>query len=421
MLRHPLTQTLRNLKGNVRACVFTEPMWGIPFNLVLPYASVYMLALGLNDAQIGTIASLGLVVQIFFALISGTITDKFGRRLTTAITDVMSWGIPAFIWAIAQDFRYFIVAAVFNAVWRIPHNSWVCLLVEDAEDDQLVHIWTWIYIAGLISAFFAPLAGVLINVIDLVPAVRILYAFAFVLITLKGWVLYRHSTETQQGRVRMGETRGQPLLSLLVGYGGVLKEVLRTPRTLIVLGIMTVMSITHLINNTFWSIIVTERLGIPAEHIAIYIFARSALLLILYFVLVPRLDVRRFRNPILIGYAGFIASQLLLVNMPAGNYTLLLISVLIEAVSVAMLSPVMDSLVIISIAKQERARINAIIAVVVIALTSPFGWIAGQLSEIDRALPFYLNIALFILGSILVVFAWRIAHQREEGEEFGGE
>jgi len=420
MLRHPLTKTLKNLKGNVRACVVTEPMWGIPFSLVLPYASVYMLALGLNDAQIGTVASLGLVVQIFFALISGAITDKFGRRLTTAISDVLSWGVPAFIWAIAQDFRYFVVAAVFNAVWRIPHNSWVCLLVEDAEEDQLVHIWTWIYIAGLISAFFAPLAGVLIIVIDLIPAVRILYFFAFILITLKGWVLYRSSTETQQGRVRMEETKNQPLLSILAGYGGVLKEVLRTPRTLIALGIMTVMSITMLVYNTFWSIIVTERLGIAAGHIALYAFARSALLLILYFVLIPRLDVRRFRNPILIGYAGYIVSQLLLVNMPAGNYYLLLISVLIEALSAAMLSPVMDSLVIISITKEERARINAIMAVVVIALTSPFGWIAGQLSEINRTLPFYLNIGLFILGSVLVAYAWRIA-KKGESEGMGVE
>lgn len=413
-MQHPLTQTLRNLKGNVRACVLTEPMWGIPFNLFMPYASVYMLALGLKDAQIGMIASLGSVVQIFFALISGALTDKYGRRLTTAVSDILAWGAASLIWAIAQDIRYFILAALFNAMWRIPHNSWVCLLVEDAEDDQLVHIWTWIYISGLLAAFFAPLAGVLINAIDLVPAVRILYAFAFVLMTLKGWVLYRYSTETRQGQVRREETKDQPWWSLLGGYGDVLKEILRTPRTMIALGIMGVMSIFMLVNNTFWSIIVTERHGIPAEHIAIYPFARSALLLVLYFVLIPRLNVRRFRNPMLIGFCGYIISQLLLVTMLPGNYLLLLVSVLIEAFSAAMLRPLMDSLVTISIDKVERARINAIIAVIVITLTSPFGWIAGQLSEINRVLPFYLNIFLLILGSFFVASAWRINKRGEQ-------
>jgi MFS family permease len=411
MLKHPLFYTLKNLKGNVRACVLTEPMWGIPFNLIFPYASLYMLAFGVHDAQIGMITSLGMGFQTVFALLSGVITDKYGRRMTTFISDVLSWGVASLIWAIAQDIRYFIVAAMINAAWRIPANSWTCLLVEDAEEDQLIHVWTWIYIAGLLSAFFAPLAGILIDAINLVPAVRILYWIAFISMMLKGWVLYHYSTETQQGRLRMKETRDQPFFSLLGGYREVLKQLLKSPRTLVVLGIMLVMSVTLVINGTFWSIIVTNRLNIPAQHIAIYPFAKSALLLALYFVLVPRLNLRRFRNPMLIGYGGFIVSQVLLVTIPAGNYWLLLLSVLIEAFSIAMFRPLMDSLVIISIDKQERARINAIMAVIVLLLASPFGWIAGQLSEISRVLPFILNIGLYVLGSILVVLAWRLSQR----------
>jgi hypothetical protein len=52
---------------------------------------------------------------------------------------------------------------------------------------------------------------------------------------------------------------------------------------------------------------------------------------------------------------------------------------------------------------------------VVILLTSPFGWIAGQLSEINRALPFILNMSLFLLGMALVGLAWRL-RKREETE-----
>jgi len=406
MTQHPLFFTFKNLQGNARACVLTEPMWGVPFNLIFPYASVYMLALGIKDAQIGMITSIGLIFQIGYGLVSGAITDKFGRRMTTFISDLLSWGLASLIWAIAQDIRYFIIAAVINAMWRIPANSWTCLLVEDTEEDQLVHIWTWIYIAGLLSAFFVPLAGILIGAIDLVPAVRILYWIAFISMIIKGWILYHYSTETRQGQIRMDETRSQPFFSLLSGYGQVLKQVLRTPKTLVVLGIMVVMSITIMINGTFWSIIVTEKLMIPPEHLAIYPFAKSALMLVLYFLLVPKMNVRRFRNPMLMGYAGFIFSQLLLVTMPANNYGLLLVSVLIEAFSIAMFRPLHDSLVIISIDKQERARINAIIAVIVITLTSPFGWIAGQLSEMNRNLPFILNMILIAFGAVLIMLAW---------------
>lgn len=408
--QNTLVLTLKNLKGNPRASVLTEPMWGIPFNLFIPYASVYMLALGLSDAQIGSLVSLSLIIEPIFALLSGAITDKFGRRLTTFIADLLAWSVPTLIWAFAQDIRYFIAAVFFNAMWRIPANSWTCLLVEDAEEGQLVHIWTWIYIAGLLSAFFAPLAGLLIGAIELVPAVRILYLIAFFMMTLKGWILYRYSTETQQGNVRLQETREQSVFSLLNGYTEVMKQVLRTPRTLVVLGIMFVISVVMMVNGTFWSILATEKLGVPAEHLAIFTFAKSGFLLVLFFVLVPRLDLTRFRSPMLLGFLGFFTANLILVTMPSGSYPLLLLSVLIEAISLAMFRPLMDSLVIVSIRAEERARINAILSIVVIALSSPFGWIAGQLSEIDRILPFVLNMAFFCGGIILVMLAWRLSH-----------
>ena len=42
---NPLIQTLKEPRGNPRACVYTEPLWGLSINLCLPYASVYMIAL----------------------------------------------------------------------------------------------------------------------------------------------------------------------------------------------------------------------------------------------------------------------------------------------------------------------------------------------------------------------------------------
>ena len=144
-------------------------------------------------------------------------------------------------------------------------------------------------------------------------------------------------------------------------------------------------------------------------------------MLVLYFVLVPRLNLRRFQTPMLLGFAGMLVANLLLVTMAPGNYWLLLVSVLIEAVGLVIYSPLMESLVIISIAAEERARINAITAAIVIALTSPFGWIAGQLSEANRIYPFILNIGLFILGMFLVMLAWRNRRRELVSGSEGGE
>ena len=146
MSKHPLVRMLFTLRGNPRACVFTEPLWGIPYNLYAPYVSVYMLALGLKDSQIGLLISIGLTVQIFAGILGGPITDKMGRRNATFFYDLLSWSVPTLIWAIAQDYRYFVVAAIFNGAWRITHTSWSCLMVEDADPSS----W-WIFTRGCIS------------------------------------------------------------------------------------------------------------------------------------------------------------------------------------------------------------------------------------------------------------------------------
>src|SRR5690606_27370498 len=166
---HPMVDTLLNLEGNPRACVYTEPLWGIPFNLYAPYVSIYMYSLGVNDVQIGLITSIGMVFQIVFALLGGAITDKLGRKRTTFIFDIISWSIPCLIWAFAQNFTYFLIAAIINSVWRVTANSWMCLLVEDAKEEQLVHIYAWVHIAGLLAAFFAPIAGIFVGKFEVVP------------------------------------------------------------------------------------------------------------------------------------------------------------------------------------------------------------------------------------------------------------
>ena len=38
--RNALLDVLFSLKGNPRACIWVEPLWGIPYNLYLPYVTL---------------------------------------------------------------------------------------------------------------------------------------------------------------------------------------------------------------------------------------------------------------------------------------------------------------------------------------------------------------------------------------------
>lgn len=405
LLNHPLFQTLRALKGNPRVTVLTEVMFGIPYNLFAPFFSVYMLALGITDQQIGSIASLGLVLQIFTALLSGAIVDKFGRRLTLLISDVLCWSVPCLIWAIAQDVRYFILAAMMNSLWRISHTAWTCLMVEDAEERHLVHIWTWIMIFAVCSAFFAPLGGWFVDRYGLIPAVRGIYIFGFLMLTAKFIVLYVYSHETVRGVQRMEETRHRSLMSLLGEYRSVFSQLLHSKPILAALSLMVITNIYATISTNFWGVLFTSKLGFSNSEISTYVAIRSIIMTISFFVIGPRLtNLRRVRLPLWSGFIGFLVSQLLLVVMPPQAVLLLVISVLLEAVASALVSPMTESLLALSMESKERARVSAMVYVALIVLISPFGWVAGQLSAMDRSLPFALNTMLFAIGLVLVWF-----------------
>lgn len=401
LLSHSLIVTLRSLRGNVRGVVLTEPMWGIPYNLYAPYISVYMLALGLTDSQIGLLASVGLTCQIFWTMLSGAITDKFGRKRTTLITDIIAWSIPCLIWAVAQDFNAFLLAAVVNSIWRVTHNSWLCLLVEDTDPSLLVDVYSLIYISGLLAAFFAPLASVLVATFTLVPTMRGLYLLAFVMMTAKFLIMNTMVVEPAQGVVRMQATRHQSLFTIVGESKGVFRQILTAPETLVTGGLMMVVAITSTVNTTFWGVMVTEKLQVSPQYLSIFSMLRAVTMLLFYFTVMPRLRTLDARRPMVFGFAGMIASWALLIAMPPQNYVLLFLVIILEGSSFPAVNTLLDKLIATTVNAEERARIMALLYLAVLVVTSPFGWIAGQVSEINRSLPFVLNIVLFSLGAVL--------------------
>ncbi len=398
-----MIETLVHLEGNPRICVYTEPLWSIPFNLYGPYISVYMLALGLQDRQIGMIASIGLFFQIFMALISGPICDKLGRRMTTFVFDIISWSLPALIWAFAQNYTWFLVGAVLNSVYRITSNSWMLLMVEDAPRGKLVSIWSWATIAGILSGFFAPIAGILVSRFSLVLAVRILYLNAFVWMTLKFILLFKYGTETKQGSIKMKETAGIPFLRLLGNYGAPLKRLWSNPYTLNAFFIALVLLVYDTVKNVFWSIMVVKELGLPESSIALFPLLRSILMLAFYFFVTPRFNHLKFKKPLLAGFLLLVVSNIILIISPAGSYLFVIASTLLDAAAFALISPFKETLVVDAVDTYERAGIMGIFNVSMLVFASPFGWIAGLLSERSRFLPFFLLMAMAIFGLLLVL------------------
>ncbi len=412
MKKESLVQALRGIKGNAKACVLTEPLWGIPSGLFTPFATVYMVALGVTDQQIGMIASIVLLIRALSASVSGVITDKLGRRFTVALLDLIAWSVPLLLWTVAQNFWWFLVSASINALWQVADNAWTCLMVEDAEPRQLVDIYNWIYVAVQLAVFFAPIAGLLVNGLGLVTAVRIIYGFSFVCMTVKWLLLYRFSTETATGVVRKRETKGKPFFAVLSEYRALIPKFLRSEALLSATAVSVLFIAVNLIMDSFFGIYTTKELLVPEQYLALFPIIRSAIMLTFLFLIQPRIARFGYRGPMLLGVCLYIASHLCLILLPGVTPTGSLVApvayALLQASASALVMPRKDSFVATCLNGQERARMNSLLTVVILAVTIPFGYIAGLLSGVNRALPFVLNIALFAVAFAVIATLKRL-------------
>ena len=418
LLKHQLLRTLIDLRGNPRACVYTEPMWGLSMNLCLPYASVYMLAFGMNDIQVGIVTSIYMFSQMICAFLSGAIVDKMGRRKSTMIFDFIAWSLPCLIWAFSQGFWFFVIAALLNGTMKITTVSWDCLLVEDAPKDKITHIYSWVMISGNLSALFAPISSILVSQLTLIPAIRILYINAFIIMTAKLLILYKLSTETAVGKIRREATQGMSWSEMLIGYKGALRKIVASKGTLFALVISILVEIVAMLGMTFWQIIASRRIGVPDTLLPIFPMARSILSIILFFTVIAHIKQSKLKWPLYGGFFSSIISCILLISInDTGSlgYVILSVSLIFEALGVAVLSTLRESLVAIHVDHTERSGIMALLQTTVMLVSVPFGYIGGVLSDISRILPFVLSIGLLLLGILATAIFYRTETYKNAG------
>ena len=399
---HPLIQVLADNGGNPRTLVLIEPLWGIPYNLIAPFATLYMYTQGVTDVQIGLILSVAMVVQVFFSFFGGILTDKVGRKFTTMMGDFFGWALACLVWTVSNNFWLFLIAAILNCFEQINQTAWYCLLIEDAHPKDLVGIYTWVSIGGLVAVFFAPLSGLFVNAYSVVPVVRVLYFLFSLTMVIKMLITLKFCRETKQGQIRRAETKGVSVFQMLGEYRQLVPRLLKDRGVLKAVAVSVILYITNMVNTNFFSLYVTQRLGLSENFLAVFPILNAAVMLVFMVGIQHRMSATKFRAPLWTGLILFCVAAVVLILSPAGGLGFVLVYVFLTAVGSALVNPRKDALLQLNIDTQERARLNALIMASTIALSSPFGYLAGWLSSVDRRLPIAFVVVLLLLAMLVI-------------------
>ncbi|GAE34327.1 MFS transporter [Halalkalibacter akibai] len=394
---------LRQISGNARACIIVEPLFIIPYSLFITYASVYMLVLGLTEMQIGLITSIGLIVQIFSSFVSGFLTDKLGRKYALLIFDLLSWSVATLLWAISQNFWFFLVAAIINGFHKIPHIAWTCLIVEDTEKSKRALVYTILQLIAVIGGLFAPLAGLLISQMSLVPAMRLMYFIAFLSMTLMFIIRHFTTYESEIGIRKKQEAEKMNIKKSLQVYGETVANLLRNKTLLLLFSVYVLFQFQLVMQNTYLSIYLVDVLAFKDATIAIFPAASSICMLVLLFIVIPRIKEDRHQHFMIIGFVLSIIALIILVLTEQGNITAVLICTILLAAGLLLSNPYLETAVANVIEDDNRANMFSILQVIVLLFISPAGIIGGITYKIDPKIPFLLMaVALFFCIGIIL-------------------
>jgi MFS transporter, DHA1 family, tetracycline resistance protein len=303
---------------------------------------------------------------------------------------------------LAQNFTYFLIAAIINSIVRIVQTSWSCLLIEDTRPTRRVHVYTWIRVAGTLAGFFAPLAGILVGTLGLVPAVRRLYLFAFVMMTSMFLIRNRITKETEIGLRKMQESRSLDLRRILAEYRIALSLLIRSPKLLLAFAMVLFSNMQLVIRQTFLSILLHNGLEVPMELIAAVPAVYSIVMMAVFVFWMPSLGRVDPARSLLTGLSFWLIGVLMLVLSPPGRFGLVLIATVFDAVGAGIVFPVSESMLANTVADEHRAKITSILNSVSFAFLAPFGYLGGVLSSVSPKLPFVLVLATVLIRAGLL-------------------
>ncbi|NUU79365.1 MFS transporter [Paenibacillus xylanilyticus] len=405
------SNSFRQLTGNAKGCLIYEPLFLIPYSMYVTYSSIFMYQLGVTETGIGWITSIGLLVQVLSSFLSGYLTDRMGRKRALLYFDVLSWSVATLLWAISQNFWFFVFAAIVNGFQKVPHTAFYCLLVEDTAPKERTYVFTLLQLISVVGGLFAPLGGLLVYHFSLVPGVRIMFVLACIMMTIQFIGRHYATKETDIGYRKMKETKSMGIKEGMSDYLSVMKVMLRSPMLLIIFGVYILFNFQTTVKTTYVSIFMVEYLQLGSGLISVFPAFSSVIMLMFMRWIMPRINESQVNRTMVWGFVISVLSNVILVIAPKGDLIILSVSTIIAAIGTMMTYPYLETAVANAIDDENRAKIFALLQVLILIVISPSGIIGGWAYGIDPRIPFLLVAGAFAISIPLMLFYAKQNHQ----------
>jgi len=344
------------MRGNILVLTLTQSLGRFFRAMVMPYASLYVLALGGEPAQIGLINSLRPLAGLVMFPLSGYITDRAGRVRLIALAGYFS-GVTMLIFVLAPSWEWIALASFVQGfmVFQFPPTS--ATIADSLETrNRGTGMATMNMIASTLAILSPYIAGILLEAYDVAFGMRILYALLAGASVVAATVNLRFLRETSSNG---GEKAPLNLMDVFrEAYGGIPSVLRQLPRSLKALGVVIILLfMCNGIAASFWVVYAVEQMGLSSVDWGLILLIEAALKTVLFIpggLLVDRYSRSR---TLLVSLAISLVSIPMFV-LSTGFYHVLLIRVAV-AVATVIFIPDCTALMADSVPREMRGRVMA--------------------------------------------------------------
>ncbi len=273
---------LKSITGNLLVFATTDLLGNFARGMVFPYASLFVLALGGDAAQIGIIAFVSQLAGLVLLPIAGYITDHVDRVKLIVVAGFLSSAFQLLLvfapnWQMIAVSSLLIGTVVFQfpayaslvADSLSPHNRGQGLGLLNTISSSLAIVAP--YIAGLILDRFSPNLGM-----------RILYS-AMLVLSLVATLIQLFYLKEVGSHHRVSVNFSALLKALRQAYKDIPGMVRVLPRPLKILaGVIVLTFITNGLTGNFWVVYVVNQIGLNATEWGIVLLVESIVKTLLF-------------------------------------------------------------------------------------------------------------------------------------------
>jgi MFS family permease len=403
------------VQGNARVISVTEGVAAIFFQWFRTYASLYMVALGVTAIQLGWLESVLIFTTFISTLMGGYFADRFGRKRVLVIFDILCWGVPMGLYAIARNPWYFLVGRFINGFVYIVNPSFQCLFVEDVPAEHRAAVFRMVQFLTSGARLLAPVAGWLVATMGIIPAGRTLAAV--LMVSSVSMSVYRQFTlqETSMGRERMADTLGLAARDLVRRYLAVFRTMLVDRRILIFMAVRNLVAFNTVIWTTYSAIYLTDGrgIGLADSAIAVFPFVSAVVTMAMILFSAGRMRSKHAFGSLIVGQVLSVLACVFFVVSPTGTILWAMLWAIASALSVAVFRPANESYWANIVVDRERALVFSASGALTALVTLPAGPLAGMLYTSSPRGPFALGIAVQVAALVLTMALWRVESRQQ--------